>query len=137
MRGVIERDGTVSINRDRILRRAREFYEELFSSDPYVGTSDAAFDSFPQITTWEVEKAVMSSKNGKASGPDGVGIELLKASGMVIYTRLADLFNDCLMKSTVPDQWNDAAIVLLHKKGDPKDLNNYRPRGRDLPCCSL
>ena len=27
----------------------------------------------------------------------------------------------------VPSEWNEGSIVLLHKKGDNKDINNYRP----------
>lgn len=132
--GVQERDGSVTQDRNRIIQRAREFYAELYSSDPYMERSDpyverydSSSDAFPQITKWEVENAIKTSKIGKASGPDGVGMDLLKAAGSVIYDRLAVLFNKCLERRCIPDEWNDATIILLHKKGNPKDMNNYRP----------
>ena len=33
----------------------------------------------------------------------------------------------CVETKIVPSDWNEGSIVLLHKKGDIKDINNYRP----------
>ena len=67
------------------------------------------------------------SKKGKAPGPDNVTIDLIEASGQVVNNKLAYLFNECLRQGKVPENWNEAIIILLHKKGDPKNITNYCP----------
>ena len=37
------------------------------------------------------------------------------------------LFTKCLEKSDVPEDWNNALMVLLFKKGDKEKIKNYRP----------
>ena len=37
------------------------------------------------------------------------------------------MFTNCLRKRNIPQAWNNAVIILLRKKGDIKDINNYRP----------
>ena len=82
---------------------------------------------------WEVHHAIVKTKRGKAPGPDGVSNDLLRDAGEAMSTKLAELFNKCLLQCQVPEEWNNAIIILLHKKGDPKDINNYRPIS--LLCC--
>ena len=66
-------------------------------------------------------------KNNKAPGEDGVVIDIIKEGGEVLYKQLSKLFTNCLKLRTIPTAWNNATIILLHKKGDVKDINNYRP----------
>jgi len=66
-------------------------------------------------------------KKGKAPGDDEILTEVLKLGGDVIITQLADLFTQCLREGRVPDNWCNAVIILLHKKGSITDLGNYRP----------
>ena len=74
-----------------------------------------------------VKSAVKQSKKGKAPGPDNITIDLIDAAGDIINDKLATLFNECLIQSKVPEIWNEAIIILLHKKGDQKNISNYRP----------
>ena len=130
--GVLEEDGSLTIDRDRIVDRPEEFYEKLYSSDrpdpepPDVEVQHELVD-FPKVEPWEVELAVKQSKKGKAPGPDNITIDLIEAADETIYTKLAALFNECLRESKVPEEWNEAIIILLYKKGDPKNISNYRP----------
>ena len=130
--GVLEADGTVTTERDRIVNRAKEFYEKLYSTNravagekPYIGQEEIT--EVPKIEPWEVQHAVKTSKKGKASGPDNVTMDLFEAAGEEIFDKLANLFANCLQKSEVPNSWNEAIIILLFKKGDPKDIANYCP----------
>ena len=41
--------------------------------------------------------------------------------------RLAQLFLNCLKQRNISGNWNNAIVILLHKKGDKEDLKNYRP----------
>ena len=82
-------------------------------------------DSVPEVLSVEVQHAVKQMKNNKAPGEDGVVIDIIKEGGEVLYKQLSKLFTNCLKLRTIPTAWNNA-IILLHKKGDVKDINNYR-----------
>ena len=127
---VLEEDGTLTTDRERIVERSREFYEKLYSStrqEPPEADIEQQFEGFPNIKAWEVKSAVKQSKKGKAPGPDNITIDLIDAAGDIINDKLATLFNECLIQSKVPEIWNEAIIILLHKKGDQKNISNYRP----------
>ena len=65
--------------------------------------------------------------NGKASGPDEISVETLKAGGASLDRQLANLYTKCLKENKIPKSWKSSKMVLIHKKGDKKDLKNYRP----------
>ena len=130
--GVLEEDGSLTTNRDGIVRRAREYYKKLYSSErprnhPRDGEYQHQSHSFPEITACEVRLAIKQMKKGKAPGPDNLTVDLISDAGEPIHIRLARLFNVCLKKSRTPEEWNKAILILLHKKGDPRDMNNQRP----------
>ena len=66
-------------------------------------------------------------KNGKAPGEDGIVIEAVKEGGEILLKAITVLFNKCLIEATTPTEWNNAIIVIMHKKGNIADLNDYRP----------
>ncbi|XP_042872713.1 uncharacterized protein LOC122253566 [Penaeus japonicus] len=66
-------------------------------------------------------------KKGKAPGPDNITLDLISDADEPIHVRLARLFNKCLKESRTPEEWNQAILILLYKKGDPGDMNNHRP----------
>jgi len=77
--------------------------------------------------TEEIQKTTKSLKNGKAPGPDNIVNELLKCSASVTSTPVAFLFNKSLNKGSIPENWRNASVIFLYKKGDPKEPKNYRP----------
>ena len=129
--GVLEEDGSLTTDRERIVTRAKEFYENLYSSnrvepveEPF---TEKKFQKFPKIEPWEVNLAVKQSKIWKAPGQDNITIDLIEAVGEEIYRKMAYLFNECITESEIPDSWNEAIVILLYKKGDPENISNYRP----------
>ena len=60
-KGVLEEDGTLTTDRERIVERSREFYEKLYSStrqEPPEAEIEQQFEGFPNIKAWEVKSAV-------------------------------------------------------------------------------
>ena len=130
--GVLEEDGSLTTNRDGIVKRARGYYEKLYSSErprfhPREGENQHLSHGFPEITTFEVRLAIKQMKKGKAPGPDNITLDLIADADEPIHVRLAQLFNKCLKESKTPEEWNKAILILLYKKGDPRDMNNHRP----------
>ena len=66
-------------------------------------------------------------KKGKSPGEDGISVDILKIGGEEMIRALTKLFTNCFKHRKIPDQWNNAIVILLHKKGDKEDLKNYRP----------
>lgn len=51
----------------------------------------------------------------------------MKLARRPVIEALRLLFNKCLSERITPSQWNNAIIIVIHKKGDPADLGNYCP----------
>ena len=66
-------------------------------------------------------------KNGKAPGPDGVKVEVLKAGSEGLAKILQNIYNKELLTQKVPTYWKNAFIIFLHKKGSKSEVKNYRP----------
>lgn len=121
-------------DKDEIIRTIYKFYKSLYTDDrnTYIGhCSDTKqpvdINDIPEILESETMFAIKQMKCGKASGEDAVTPEMLKYGGRSLVKELTDMFNRCIHEQKIPTSWNNATIVLLHKKGDKKDLKNYRP----------
>ena len=67
--------------------------------------------------------------NAKAVGPDGLPAELLKLELQQDRTILLELHRLTTLiwcEGKVLQQWKDAVITVLHKKGDKTECENYR-----------
>ena len=62
-----------------------------------------------------------------AQGLDGIASDIIKLGGPIILTYLINIFNNMLKTKQIPGNWHGAKIVILFKKGDFKDIKNYRP----------
>ena len=78
------------------------------------------------VDTNKIKTAIMSLKNGRACGPEGVYAELIKSGSKKLFRMLTNIVNQCLNGHPVPEQWKKAYISSIYKKGSRKDPNNYR-----------
>ena len=61
-----------------------------------------------------MEAALRNKKNG-------TGI------GTISSKTLTKLYANCLPERRIPTAWKNAKMMIILKKGDKKDLKNYRP----------
>ena len=84
-------------------------------------------------------KGVFKLLNGlnvnKASGPDGLSARVLKECSSEIAPILALIYNESLAQGTVPDDWQQANVAPVFKKGEKYDAANYRPVSLTCICC--
>ena len=79
------------------------------------------------ITIDMVKKAISKMKSGKAAGPSGIVVEMIKAAGDTGATMIQDLATAIIRDGKVPTDWEESFIVCLYRgKGDALDRGNYR-----------
>ena len=81
------------------------------------------------LTEEEISTAMKAMANEKAVGPDGLPAELLKLGLQQDRTILLEFHRLTTLiwrEGKVRQQWKDAVITVLHKKGDKTECGNYR-----------
>ena len=73
----------------------------------------------------EVMEALGKFKGNKAGGKTGMLPEMLKCCGDVMMEYILDLF-ETVWKERVPDEWRDALLVQIPKKGELMICGNWR-----------
>ena len=131
----MEEDGTHIHDKDRILQKCVEFFEELYKSRRASADQDesrdnrkttSSTDALPILQS-EVEASIKRLKRNKAPGEDNITRGILQDGGDAMIQILTDLFNTCLHHQQVPKPWKNALVVLIHKKGNTSNIKNYRP----------
>jgi hypothetical protein len=74
----------------------------------------------------EVEIAIGTFKRHKSPGNDQIPIELIKAAGEILCSKIHKLICSIRNKEELIQQRKEYSIVPIHKKGDKTDSNNYR-----------
>jgi hypothetical protein len=67
-----------------------------------------------------------AGKNGKAAGPGGVHLEMLKYGGNKIIILRTKLYRKIIQGRRIPDEMKLGYISSIHKKGDQRSCSNYR-----------
>ena len=73
-----------------------------------------------------VEEAVRSLKSGKSEGVDNIPSELLKNGGEATTTVLTTICQKILETKQWPKAWTQSLVILLPKKGNLRQYQNYR-----------
>ena len=122
---LLDKQGKEIQEQDKIMERLEEFYSELYDSDQAVTINRP--EEVQPIMAWEVEAELRKMKNGKETGKDQVNIETLKAGDETIAKQLAKLYTKWITERRIPKTWKEANMVIFFKKGNIKDIKNYRP----------
>ena len=75
----------------------------------------------------EINSIIKSLKPSNSSGYDEITSTKLQACSPYITSPLNYIYNRVLSTGTFPDRLKFATVRPLFKKGDKKDISNYRP----------
>ena len=78
-----------------------------------------------KITRNEIENAIRKAKNGKATGIDGLPLELILSNSLAFAPILECLFNSIFESCSYPERWVDGVITPIFKSGSKTDPENY------------
>ena len=84
-----------------------------------------------------VEAKLTKLKISKSTGPDYMHPRVLKELGNVISLPLSLIFQTSFTTGTVPEDWKTANITAIHKKGDKRVADNYRPISLTSVVCKV
>ena len=128
---------TETLDKANICNRQFEsaFTRESDTEIPSKGTSP--FSPMGEITVdpKRVLKLLNNLNIHKASGPDGLSARVLKECSSEISPMLALIYNESLAQGTVPDDWRQANVAPVFKKGEKYNAANYRPVSLTCICC--
>ena len=66
-------------------------------------------------------------KAGKAPGPSGIVVEMIRAAGDMGASMIRDLAVEIIRDGNIPSDWEQSFIICLYKgKGDALERGNYR-----------
>lgn len=78
-------------------------------------------------TDEEVMKYINELKNDTSPGCDGIKSNVFKVNKEYICKPVKVIINKCFSEGVFPQVCKKAVVIPIHKKGDKKDVNNYRP----------
>ena len=128
-------DGKTLLTKDEeILERWVEHYSEVLNRDSNINFD--AIHAIPQRAVLseidippsfsEVYDASRQFSRGKRPGKDGIPPEVFLAGGPYLIRKLTELLVKIWKKGEVPQDFKDASIVSLFKKGQRLLCDNYR-----------
>ena len=83
--------------------------------------------SFTEVTRELIKKQLDSLDVKKATGLDKISPQFLRDAAPIACARLADIFNNSMLKGKIPQSWKNAKVTPIFKAGDPTNVSNYRP----------
>ena len=118
-----------------------EEFNKFFVSQSQKSVDPSTSQDLPQIlsppastsldaltaTVPSVEKTLRQLDPRKSAGYDGIPTRILKEAAAELAPSLTAIFNASFAQGIIPQEWRDATITPVHKKGDRKSLTNYRP----------
>ncbi len=119
-----------------------KFFSSVFTVDndpitdtPAPGTKEVLSDVYfhPGI----VERKIDGLKDGSAPGPDKLSTKMLKLMRPFLSYPLAVIYNRSMQEGKVPQDWKDANVCPIHKKGKKQEPGNYRPVSLTSIICKM
>lgn len=89
------------------------------------------------ITEEIIGKAIDQINADSSPGPDGIPSKVIKELKEELLLPLGVLFKESLKSGKIPDEWREAEVVPLFKKGKRSDPSNYRPVSLTVIICKI
>ena len=127
-----DEDGNVAANDEAKCNILNSFFTSVFSSKRIdeqgeIGEKQNVRIEDVYIDPGVVRSALNNLKTDSSAGPDGFHPLVLHKMADVLCVPLTILFNKSLQTGEVPQDFRDAHITPIFKKGRKSDPSNYRP----------
>ncbi|CAM2103802.1 unnamed protein product [Caretta caretta] len=132
---LLAEDGTPLTDPEEMCGRARDFYTSLFSPDPTnPGACGVLWEELPTVsvgdrdqlelplTLAEFSEALRRMPTNKSPGMDGLTVEFYRTFWDILGPDLVTVWAESLKSGVLPLLCRRAALALLPKKGDLRNL---------------
>ena len=138
---MIDRDGKVENDPNDVHNIIKTFYSNLYEDKAIsehsmnfflshittkLNNTDKEFFE-RDLTTNELTKAMLSMQSNKSPGLDGLPKEFYNTFSEQLKDPLLQVFKESFHRGVLPPSLRAGSISLHFKKGDRKDLKNWRP----------
>ena len=120
-----DKEGNILFDKEDIEKRWIEYIQQLYDEDRG-GSPAFNKDEGLDIMEEEVSKAITSMKNGKASGPDEIPVEALKAMDESNTAYLTKLCNLIYKNGHIPDDLLLSVFIPIPKKAGAQLCTQFR-----------
>ena len=103
------------------------FYTELYKKDPHDPDNHNGTITHldPDILECEVKQALGSITTNKASGGDGIAVELFQIQKDDAVKMLHSICQQIWKTQQWPQDWKRSVFIPIPKKGNAKEHSNY------------
>ena len=122
-----DRNGMYLTEAEDIKKRWKEYTEELYKKDcNSPNNHDGVITHLkPNILECEVKWALESITMNKASGGDGIPVELFQILKDEAVTMLHSICQQIWKTQQWPQDWKRSVFIPIPKKGNAKECSNY------------
>ena len=120
-----DKNGNILFNQDEIAARWVEYIMELYE-DHREQMSKFEITSGASITKKEIQKALRSLKDGRATGPDELPAEALKALDEHNIEIITSLCNIIYNSGMIPTEMKHSVFITLSKKPKAMICTEFR-----------
>ncbi len=119
-------DGTIIMDKEKILERWSEYIGELFQDERGAKQNIRNNMEGPPIIQPEVKEAIRKMKRNKATGPDEIAVELIKSLEEFGVEKLTELLNEVYDTGDIPEDMSKSIFIALPKKPGATECGMHR-----------
>jgi flagellum-specific peptidoglycan hydrolase FlgJ len=126
------KDGEVLTSEEDQMKRWEEYFSEILNrpapgKEIEIPSAEEILDiNIEPPSRAEIEQAISKLKKHKAPGPDGITAEEILAGKEIATETLFQLFIKIWEREKIPEEWKEAHLIKIPKKGDLSECGNYR-----------
>ena len=136
MGSIKDRNGMDLTEAEYIKKRWQEYTEELYKKHLHDPDNDDGVITHlePDILEYEVKRALGSITMNKASGGDGIPVELFQILKNDAVKVLHSICQQIWKTQQWPQDWKRSVFTPIPKKGNPKECSTYPHNCTHLTC---
>ena len=115
-----------SHRKKRILNRWSEHIEELFDDNRMSKPNIRKNMEGPPIMKDEVRQAIKSMKGNKATGPDGIFVEMIQSLHELGVDAITNLVNKIYITGEIPEDLTKSILIAIPKKSGTTECKLHR-----------